>query len=129
MTLAPLLAAPAVVQFHVLTATAALFTGAAVLFMRKGTARHRLIGQLAAACMAITAITSYWIHPRAGGYSWIHILSVVMLVSLTIAIVARRRGDLQSHKYWMLGALGGLTVAGLFTLMPGRLIHAVVFGP
>ncbi|WP_282569393.1 hypothetical protein [Bosea sp. FBZP-16] len=44
MTLAPLLAAPAVMQLHALAALISLTSGLTVLVMRKGTARHRLVG-------------------------------------------------------------------------------------
>lgn len=129
MSLSPLLAAPPAIQIHFLAAIAALLSGAAVVFLRKGTPRHRLLGRIAAAGMATAAITSYWIRPASGGFSWIHLLSILTLVSLTIGLIARRRGDIRTHKRWMIGAYSGLVVAGLFTLLPGRIMHAVVFGP
>ena len=29
----------------------------------------------------------------------------------------------------MIGIFGGLVIAGLFTLLPGRIMQAVIFGP
>ncbi|HRJ69651.1 MAG TPA: DUF2306 domain-containing protein [Beijerinckiaceae bacterium] len=127
MSLQPLLAATPAIQVHFVAAAAALLSGAAVLFLTKGTRLHRLIGGLAAAALLVTAISSFWIR-HWGGYSPIHLLSILTLVSVSLGIWFRRRGDLANHKRWMLGAYFGLIGAGLFTILPGRLMHAVVFG-
>ena len=59
MTLAPLLASPATVVVHTFAATAALILGAAVLFLRKGTALHRTLGRIWAATMLVVAAVSF----------------------------------------------------------------------
>lgn len=127
MTLEPLWIAAPAIQIHVVAAAAALLSGAAVLFLAKGTARHRLFGQIAAAGLVAAAVSSFWI-ARQGGYSLIHLLSILTLVSVTLGMVYRRRGNLENHRRWMVGAYFGLVGAGLFTLLPGRVMHAVVFG-
>ena len=46
-----------------------------------------------------------------------------------MAVLAARRHNVLRHRRAMLGIfLGALVVAGLFTLLPGRIMHAVVFG-
>ena len=40
-----------------------------------------------------------------------------------------RSHEVTSHKFAMIGVyVGGILVAGLFTLAPGRYIHQLVFG-
>ena len=129
MTLAPLLASPAHVIIHASFATAALIIGAAVLFLRKGTATHKALGRIWAELMMATAALSFAItglHP--GHFSAIHILSIVTLITIPYAIWRRRVGDIRAHATAMIGNYCGLLIAGAFTLAPGRIIHAVVFG-
>jgi uncharacterized membrane protein len=127
MTLAPLLAAPAVMQLHALAALISLAAGLTVLALRKGTPRHRLIGWIFVVAMTVTAISSAFITSN-GHYSAIHLLSVLTIVTLPRAIILRRRGDIAGHRAAMLWLFAGLAVAGAFTLMPGRMMNKVVFG-
>lgn len=127
MTFAPVLAAPLVIQIHVAAALLALTGGSVVALMRKGTAQHRQVGYVFAIGMLVTAITSIWIS-SSGHFSWIHLLTVLTLVNLPYAIIMRRRGNIDAHRKAMTGLLIGLVIAGIFTLLPGRIMHAVVFG-
>lgn len=127
MTLAPLLNATTAVQIHVIAAAAALLSGAAVVFLTKGTGTHLALGRIAAAGLVVAALSSYWIR-HWGGFSPIHLLSILTLVSVALGVFYRRRGDVANHKRWMMGAYLGLVGAGLFTLLPGRIMHLVVFG-
>ncbi|MGX1788093.1 DUF2306 domain-containing protein [Bosea sp. NPDC055332] len=127
MTLAPLLAAPPIMQLHALAALVSLAAGLTVLAMRKGTARHRLIGWIFVVGMAVTAASSAFITSN-GRYSAIHLLSVLTIVNLPYAIIMRRRGNIVAHRSAMLWLFAGLVVAGAFTLMPGRVMNKVAFG-
>lgn len=127
MSIAPLLAAPAVIQIHVVAAFAALVGGLAVLAARKGTQRHRALGWVFVAGMALTALSSIFIASN-GHFSAIHLLTVLTLVSLPYAVLVRRRGDILAHRKAMIGLFIGLAAAGAFTLLPGRLMHDVAFG-
>jgi uncharacterized membrane protein len=127
MTLAPLLAAPAIMQLHALAALISLAAGLTVLVMRKGTARHRLVGWVFVVAMAVTALSSAFITSN-GHFSAIHLLSILTIVSLPRAIILRRRGDIAGHRATMLWLFAGLVVAGAFTLMPGRLMNKVALG-
>ncbi len=130
MSLAPIQAAPAIVQFHLAAALLALGLGAAVLAMRKGTPMHRGIGWAWAAVMLAVALSSFAITSIwPGHYSPIHLLSILTLVSLPAAIWLRRRGNIRGHAITMISTFAGLFIAGLFTLVPGRLLHAAIFGP
>jgi uncharacterized membrane protein len=59
----------------------------------------------------------------------IHLLSIFTLATLPLAIVHARRHRVDRHRNAMIAIFtGALVVAGLFTLLPGRIMHAVVFG-
>ena len=127
MTLAPLVAAAPIFQIHVAAALAALTAGIAVMASTKGTPLHRGIGWAFVAAMAIVALSSLFIR-RDGHFSAIHLLTLLTLVSLPYALIARRRGNIKTHKTAMIAVFAGLVIAGAFTLLPGRLMNAVTFG-
>ena len=132
MTLAPLLAAPAIIQFHALAAVTALALGAVQLALPKGGPRHRVMGWLWAVLLASVALTSIWIsgeRMRFGPFSWIHLLSVLTLVMLPVGILHARRGRIGRHRWTMISLFAGaLVIAGAFTLLPYRIMGRVVFG-
>ena len=131
MTLQPLLDSSSAIQIHVAAALVALFLGSAILFRRKGTTTHRLAGRIWVAALAVTALSSFAISEIEvwGRWSPIHILSIVTLASLAIGVDQARRGNIAAHRFTMQAIFfGGLAVAGLFTMLPGRLMHDVAFG-
>ncbi|MCZ8314756.1 DUF2306 domain-containing protein [Phreatobacter sp.] len=130
MTLAPLLAAPLAIQLHAIAAVALIPLTIVQLGRRKSGTWHRRVGWAWVVLMTITAVSSFWIHGIRlfGPFSPIHILSVVTLVTLVHAIVARRTGNMRGHRLGMLGVAMGWAGAGLFTLLPGRIMGQVVFG-
>ncbi len=130
MILAPLAEAPFAVQLHVATVLPAAVLGAFLLARPKGTPVHRLLGRLWIGLMVLTSVSSFFIHTLRiiGPFSPIHLLSILTLVSCVQAVQAARRGDIGRHRALVLRAYGlGIGVAGLFTLVPGRIMHAVVF--
>lgn len=119
---------------HLLTVVPAFVIGGLVLLTRKGTPRHRSLGRVFAALMMVTAAITLLI-PSAvgpsllGHFGFLHILSLVVLWSVPAAVFAIRRGDLPKHRFNMLGVYcGGILIAGGFAFMPGRLLHAWLFG-
>jgi uncharacterized membrane protein len=130
LSLAPLLAAAPVIQAHATAAILAVVCSLGVTFLAKGTPMHVWTGRVYALAMMLAAATSFWITGlRPGQFSWIHILSVVTLIAIPLAIYAIRRGDRRSHAIVMSCNVLGLLIAGAFTLLPPRIMHAVVFGP
>lgn len=119
-----------VIQLHVAGALGALVIGTVLLVGVKGTRWHRILGWSWVAAMAVTAISSLFIHRiNPGGLSVIHLLSGWTIISLPMAIYAIRRGRVQAHRRAMTGMfVGGLIVAGAFTFLPGRLMWAIFFG-
>jgi len=132
MTLAPLLAASPAIQMHAFAALAAFALGAVQLTAPKGTIPHRLFGWLWAGLMLTVVLSSFFIHEIRlwGPWSPIHLLSIFTLVMLPMAVWRARRHDVRRHQRAMVGLFAGaLVIAGLFTLLPGRIMHAVLFGP
>ena len=81
--------------------------------------------------MLIVAASSFWIHQirLLGPWSPIHLLSIFTLAIVPIGVWRARRHDVAGHRRTMvLTFCGALVIAGLFTLLPGRIMHAVVFG-
>lgn len=131
MSLAPLLSAPGAIPLHGFAAIGAFLIGLGQFLLAKGTKSHRLIGYVWLLAMAAVTISSFWIHQlrQVGDFSWIHLLSLVVLIQLPIAALAARRGNIAAHRRIMQGIfVGGLVIAGGFTFMPGRIMHSVLFG-
>ena len=132
MSLAPLLDAAPAIPFHAFAAMAALVLGTIQFAAPKDTLPHRTIGWIWVVLMAAVAASSFWIHQirLVGPWSPIHLLSIMVLVMLPIAVICAHRHQVGPHSRIMIGIFsGGLVVAGLFTLLPGRIMHTVVFGP
>jgi uncharacterized membrane protein len=130
MSLAPILASSAVIQFHVAAAALALGLGSAMIIMRKGTPTHKAIGWIWVGIMFAVALSSFAIKSVfPGHFSPIHILSIITLITMPAAIWFRRQGNIRGHAIAAISNFVGLVIAGAFTLVPGRLLHAVFFGP
>ena len=131
MTLAPLLAAPAVIQVHAFAALGAFALGAVQLAAPKGTIPHRVFGWLWVGLLFVVAVSSFFIHEIRlwGPWSPIHLLSLFTLLMLPLAVLRARRHQVEKHRRAMIALfVGALLIAGVFTLLPGRIMHAVVFG-
>jgi uncharacterized membrane protein len=132
MTLTPLLDAAPAIPLHAFAAMAAFVLGLVQFAAPKGTLPHRTVGWIWVALMVTVALSSFWIHQirLVGPFSPIHLLSVYVLVMLPLAIWKARHHEVGTHRRIMTYMfLGALVIAGLFTLMPGRIMHQVVFGP
>lgn len=130
MTLEPLLNATPAVQFHVLTVVPAALIGGAMLLANKGTYIHRMGGRVWIALMMLTALSTFFIHEinMFHGFSPIHLLSLVVLVASVGVIRSARQRNFAKHKRIVkMLYFGGIGIAGLFTLLPGRIMHDVVF--
>lgn len=92
---------------------------------------HRGIGYGWAGLMLVVAVSGLFIHTirMVGPFSPIHILSLVIMVTVPLAVWRARRGDAAAHGkamrniFWI-----ALVGAGLFTLLPGRIMAQVLFG-
>jgi uncharacterized membrane protein len=132
MSLGPLLDAAPAIPVHAFAAMTAFVIGLVQFSAPKGTLPHRALGWIWVLLMLAVAVSSFWIHTirLVGPWSPIHLLSILVLVTLPLAVWRAHRHQVAAHRRIMISIfLGGLMVAGLFTLLPGRIMHAVVFGP
>jgi uncharacterized membrane protein len=132
MSLAPLLDAAPAISLHAFAAMSAFVLGLVQFAAPKGTLPHRTIGWVWVLLMLAVAISSFWVHQirLVGPWSPIHLISVFVLVMLPLAVWRAHRHQVSEHRRAMIALFSGaLVVAGLFTLLPGRVMHAVVFGP
>ena len=113
---------PVPVLAHLVAALAALVLGVVMLWRRKGTASHKLLGRVWVALMLTVAISSLWI-PRFLHFGWIHLFTLLTLTMLPLAIYRIRSGNVTGHARAMQGLfIGGLVIAGISTLLPGRML-------
>ncbi|MEL6287949.1 MAG: DUF2306 domain-containing protein [Pseudomonadota bacterium] len=120
-----------IIAAHALLALFAVGLGGFQLAMEKGTLRHRSLGYVWVSAMGVVALSSFWIHELrvVGPFSPIHLLSVLVLFSLVSAVLAARRGNIRLHRITLVQLyIFGLILTGAFTFMPGRTMHAVLFG-
>jgi uncharacterized membrane protein len=131
MSFAPLLDAAPAIPVHAFAAMTAFMLGVVQLAAPKGTLPHRTLGWIWVCLMLAVAISSFWIHEirLVGPWSPIHLLSIFVLITVPLAVWKAHRHQVVDHRRIMISIFSGaLVIAGLFTLLPGRIMHAVVFG-
>jgi uncharacterized membrane protein len=131
MSLAPLLSASPGIQFHAFAAMAAFGLGVVQLAAPKGTLPHRTVGWIWVALMVVASVSAFFVHEIRlwGSWSPIHLLALFTLVALPLAVWHAHRHEVEKHRNRMVTLfVGALVIAGVFTFLPGRVMHAVVFG-
>ena len=126
-----LLAQTQPIPLHAIAAMIAIILGAVQLSMKKGGAVHKQLGWIWVSLMLIVSFSSFFIHEIKlwGAYSPIHLLSIWTIFSVGLAIYFVRVGDIKRHKQVMVALyIFALILTGLFTLLPGRIMHQLVFG-
>ena len=130
MTLEPLLVSSPAIQFHVAVAVATLALGLAQFALPKGVTLHRVMGWAWVALMAAAAASSFWVQtiPGWGRFHPFHLVALASLLALPLGVFYARRGRVGAHRRTMIALfVGGVIVVGLFTLLPGRIMNAVIF--
>jgi uncharacterized membrane protein len=126
-----LLEASPTIQIHAFAAMGAFMLGAVQLGAPKGTLPHRIVGSIWVLLMLVVTISAFFIHELRiwGPWSPIHLLAIFTLVMLPVAVWWAHNHAVEHHRRAMLGVFfGALVIAGLFTFVPGRIMHAVLFG-
>ena len=121
------------VAFHLTTAVAALALGLVILARRKGTAGHRALGWTWVLLMGSTALSTAFIRderlPNLAGFTPIHAFTIGVAVLLPLAVWQARQGRIAAHRRTMRRMyIGGCVLAGVFTLLPGRLLGNLLWG-
>jgi uncharacterized membrane protein len=137
MNFDPLLNASLATQIHVATVVPACFLGAWQIFLStKGWPLHRKLGSVYIGLMVAAAISALFI-PASGlpgmpsfhGFTPIHLFVPVVFVNVCLTLFALRTRRFKLHRATMMGLfISGIGVAGALAFMPGRIMHAVVFG-
>ena len=126
-----LLSAQQPIPLHAIAAMIAIILGGVQLSMKKGGKTHKLLGRIWVGLMLIVSFSSFFIHEIQlwGAYSPIHLLSLWTIFSVGLALYYVRIGNIKRHKQVMISLYGfALILTGFFTLLPGRVMHQVVFG-
>ena len=134
MSLEPLLQAVAPIPLHAFAAMAAFVLGVVQIAAPKGTLPHRTLGWIWVLLMLTVAISAFWIHGHNfriwRSFGPIHLLAILVLVTVPLGVWSARRHRVDAHRWTMISIFtGALVIAGVFTLVPGRIMHTVVFGP
>jgi len=125
-----------VIAIHMSAAIAALVIGPVVLWARLGKHirpwLHRALGYAWTTLMLIAAISAIFIRdfnlPNIAGYTPIHVLIPVTLVSLFFAFRALARREFVAHRQTMQYLyIGACVVAGAFTLLPSRYLGQLIW--
>lgn len=126
-----------IIAIHMSAALAAVLTGPIALWARRARTQHprlhRAFGYAWVTLMVITAVSAVFIRdfslPNLAGYTPIHVLVPVTLVSLVIAFWRLARHDIRGHRTVMQQLyFWACIVAGSFTLLPQRYLGQVVWG-
>ena len=133
----PLLHAAPAVQIHVATVVPAFLLGAWQIFLSaKGWPVHRKLGAVYLGLMIATAISALFIRasslpgmPSFRGFTPIHLFVPVVVINVGLTLFALRTHRYKLHRATMMGLfISGIGIAGALAFMPGRIMHAVVFG-
>ena len=117
---------------HLGTVFPAFLIGTFLLINRKGTPAHKLLGKAYMSLMLFTAIVTLFMSAELGPtifnhFGFIHLFSFLVLYSVPAAYIAVKNGNIKRHRENMIGLyVGGILIAGGFTLAPGRLIYSWV---
>ena len=100
------------------------------LLRRRGDPLHRALGWIWSVSLFATAVVTFGIRDiNQGALSWIHIFSVVTLVSVPLLVAAARFHNIGRHRGIVRGlTTGALLTAGFFTLLPDRMLGRWLFG-
>jgi uncharacterized membrane protein len=92
------------------------------LLRRRGDGAHRILGWIWALSLFATALISFGIRDiNDGGFSFIHIFSIVTIVTMPMLVLAARHHRIARHRGAVRGLVtGALLTAGYFTLIPSR---------
>lgn len=93
---------------HAITASLSLLLGAFQLIRpKKGDRFHRFVGRTWVVCMYTVCLSSFFIRGVANGFSWLHGLSLLTIVTVSLGLYAAIKGNIAAHKANMIGSYCG----------------------
>lgn len=121
---------PITIWVHLAAMIVVLVLTPLLLWRRRGTRAHRLLGWIWAIAMLVSAADSVLVKTvNPGHFSPIHLLSVLVLFAVPLAVFNARRHRVAEHRRTMRAlTIGALLIAGFFTFPFGRLLGRWLFG-
>jgi uncharacterized membrane protein len=113
------------IVIHAIAASYALIFGAFnIIRKKKGDPLHRVLGFTWIACMYFVCVSSFWIQTiTPGTFSPLHALSAFTIFTVSLALFAAIKHNIDSHKKLMTGSYFGLLAAFIgVASVPTRLI-------
>lgn len=106
---------------HTFLGFASLISGLAILLIKKGSRKHRLIGRLYVLFMLGLNLTAFGIYKLYDGWGIFHWMAVVSLIPLLAGYFAILYKNMISHYYFMCWSYIGLlcaTISEIFVHVP-----------
>lgn len=120
---------PAIVWLHLVTIGTALALTPLLMLRRRGDRWHRRLGWAWSVAMFSTAVISIGIRSDDGRLSFIHLFSLLTIVSVPLLVFAARAHKVEKHRSSVRGLIiGALLIAGVLTFIPGRTLGNWMFG-
>lgn len=125
-----------IIAIHLCAASSAFLIGPWVMWARRSAQQrprlHRALGYAWVTLMLMTATSAVFIRdfklPNIAGYTPIHLLVPVTLVSLFIAFRHLAQGNIRGHRLIMTSLyISACVVAGAFTLLPSRYLGGLLW--
>lgn len=115
---------PIIITIHAIAASFSLLFGAfQLLCKRNGNTLHKVIGRIWVLAMYVVIFTSFGIQTLNGGFSWLHGLSLLTMVTVTVGLWAAITRRIESHKAFMRGSYFGILGAFIGVIaVPSRRI-------
>ena len=121
---------PPFVWLHIATIAAALALTPVMLLRRRGDRLHRRLGWAWAVAMMLTALFSFGIRGiNQGGFSFIHLFSVLTVVQVPVIVWTARTHNHRKHRSAVQAMVAfALLTAGFFTFPFDRMLGSWLFG-
>lgn len=115
------------IAVHAVAASYSLLFGAFQLLRKtKGGKLHKIIGRIWVAAMYLVCFTSFGIQTLNGGLSWLHGLSLLTIVTVSIGFWSAIKRKIPAHKSFMTGSYFGVLGAFVGVIaVPSRRIPSM----
>ena len=119
---------------HLIASIVALVTGTLVLFMNKGTIRHKQIGYVYVISMGLLLLTSFMIYRLFNGWGAFHYAAIFSLVTIGLGMIPiwtkkpvnKWKYMHFSFMYWSVVGLYAAFAAEILTRIPGSSFFGMV---
>jgi uncharacterized membrane protein len=115
---------PPLIWLHLASVMLPLAITPVQLLRRRGDGVHRMLGWIWAISLFGTSLISFGIRDvNDGGFSFIHIFSIITILTVPMLVFAARHHRIARHRRAVRGLVtGALLTAGYFTLIPNRIL-------